>query len=119
MTLANDFLSAAGLGALPETVKPQYLRHCHEELQHAVGSRLANDMSEEQLDEFQALADGPPKVALAWLHINFPHYPHVVREEITALRSRLTLQAPELLALELAFHAGSTGNGHQTSTTTS
>lgn len=105
MQVNDHFLTDVGLDALPEAVKPAYLRRVYEDLTHSIGMRLARDMTEEQLEEFDALRDGPRCVAVAWLHINFPSYPRVVAEEFAAARRRLADQAPQILALELALQA--------------
>ncbi|MCP9491662.1 MAG: DUF5663 domain-containing protein [Solirubrobacteraceae bacterium MAG38_C4-C5] len=105
MQLNDDFLKRVGLGDLPEAVKPAYLRRVREELQFNVGTRIAGDMTEEQLEEFEALRDGPRRIAYAWLHINFPAYHRIVSEELAAACRRLADQAPTILALELAVHS--------------
>ena len=53
--LDDNLLRELGLGALPPQEKNRMLAHIYETLEMRVGMRLAEGMSDQQLDEFEAL----------------------------------------------------------------
>ncbi len=66
--LDDDFLASVGLSALPSEQKPAMLRHIYETLELRVGMKLAEQMSEQQLDEFEGFIDRKDDAgALKWL----------------------------------------------------
>ncbi|MFC1432615.1 DUF5663 domain-containing protein [Streptacidiphilus sp. N1-3] len=82
-----------------------------------VGTRLAAQMTDAQLSEFELIYGGGDSsaAALSWLQTNFPSYPEVVREVFAVLYRELKEQAGEVLAaLRLARESGSSG-AHQLS----
>lgn len=56
--LDNDFLVTMGLGNLPVDEKNRLLQMIYERLEMNVGMRLAEKMSDQQLDEFERFMDG-------------------------------------------------------------
>lgn len=65
--LNNDFLVSIGLGDLPAEDKQKMLQHIYETLELRVGMRLAKQMSDEQLDEFEKFVDGDIEYARQYL----------------------------------------------------
>jgi hypothetical protein len=58
----------------------------HAELEMRVGSTLAEEMTNVQLDEFEAVFDAKDdEAALAWLEQNMPHYKQVVADQFEKL----------------------------------
>jgi hypothetical protein len=54
----------------------------YNELERRVGNTLANEMTDEQLDEFDAILDSKDDDAgIEWLEQNMPHYKQVVSEQ--------------------------------------
>ena len=97
--LDNDFLTSLGLGALPVDEKNKLLQHIYETLEMRVGMRLAEKMTDQQLDEFESFIDRNDEPgALKWLETNFPNYKDVVAEELEKLRTEVTTAAPQILA---------------------
>jgi hypothetical protein len=96
--LDDKLLHELGLGDLPATEKNKMLAHIYETLELRVGMRLAEQMSDEQLDEFEGFIDRNDEPgALKWLETNFPDYKKVVADELEKLKAEVKAQAPQIL----------------------
>ncbi len=99
LKLDNALLDELGLGSLPEAEKQLLLRQIYEKLEMNVGMRLADQMSNEQLDAFEKFVDAnDDKGAFQWLETNFPNYKMVVNEEFEKLKAEIRAVAPQILA---------------------
>ena len=99
LKLDNSLLQELGLGALPDSEKQLLLRQIYERLEMNVGMRLADQMSNEQLDAFEKFVDAnDDKGAFQWLESNFPNYKDVVNEEFEKLKHEIRSVAPQILA---------------------
>lgn len=97
--LDNSLLEELGLGSLPTEEKNRMLSHIYETLEMRVGMKLAEKMSNEQLDEFEAFIDRNDEAgALKWLETNFPNYKDVVAQELNALKEEIKANAPQIVA---------------------
>ncbi|MDQ2972971.1 MAG: DUF5663 domain-containing protein [bacterium] len=97
--LDNEFLVTLGLGALPADEKNKMLAHIYETLEMRVGMKLAEQMSDDQLKEFEKFIDMNDEAgALKWLESNFPDYKNVVAAELEKLKTEITQVAPQILA---------------------
>jgi predicted RNA-binding Zn ribbon-like protein len=97
--LDENLLRELGLGALPATEKNRMLSHIYETLEMRVGMKLAEQMTNEQLDEFEAFIDRNDEAgALKWLETNFPNYKQVVADQLEALKAEVKAAAPQILA---------------------
>lgn len=97
--LDNAFLEELGLGALPPVEKNKMLAHIYETLEMRVGMKLAEQMSNEQLDEFESYINAQDEAgALKWLETNFPDYKKVVAEELEKLKAEISQVAPQIVA---------------------
>jgi hypothetical protein len=102
--LDNDFLQSLGLGGLPVDEKNRLLQMIYERLEMNVGMRLAEKMSDQQLDEFEGFIDRNDEGgALKWLETNFPNYKDVVAEELEKLKGEVQASAPQILAAAQTF----------------
>jgi hypothetical protein len=96
--LDNAFLEELGLGTLPAVEKNKMLAHIYETLEMRVGMRLAEQMSNEQLDEFESYINRQDEAgALKWLESNFPNYKQVVAEELEKLKGEISQVAPQIV----------------------
>lgn len=114
--LDKNLLEELGLGALPDAEKDKFLRHIYETLEMRVGTRLAERMSDQQLDEFEAFIDSNDEAgAFHWLETNFPNYKQVVAEEFEKLKNEIKAVSQDILAASLAQQQGqqSGGTGEQ------
>lgn len=101
--LDDALLQELGLGTLPPAEKNKMLAHIYETLELRVGMKLAEQMSDEQLDEFEAFIDKNDEAgALRWLETNFPNYKQVVADELEKLKSEIKTQAPQILEATMA-----------------
>ena len=95
----DSTLDELGLGSLTSAEKQKMLGHIRETLELRVGTKLADQMSEAQLDEFEQFIDSNDQTAaLKWLETNFPRYPEVVQTEFEALKTEIKRDAPKILA---------------------
>ncbi len=97
--LDDNLLKELGLGSLPPTEKNKMLSHIYETLEMRVGMKLAEQMTNEQLDEFEAYIDRNDEAgALKWLETNFPNYKQVVAEQLEGLKSEIKQVAPQIVS---------------------
>ena len=96
--LDDNLLRELGLGDLPAAEKNKMLAHIYETLELRVGMKLAEQMSDQQLDEFEAFIDRNDEAgALKWLETNFPDYKKVVADELEKLKGEIKAQAPQIM----------------------
>lgn len=101
--LDDNLLQELGLGTLPATEKNKMLAHIYETLELRVGMKLAEQMTDAQLDEFEGFIDRNDEAgALKWLETNFPDYKKVVADELDRLKSEIKAQAPAIVQATLA-----------------
>ena len=97
--LDDNLLKELGLGELPAVEKNKMLGHIYETLEMRVGMKLAEQMTNEQLDEFESYIDKNDEAgALKWLETNFPNYKQVVAEELEKLKTEVKQAAPQIVA---------------------
>lgn len=101
--LDEDLLKELGLGSLPPAEKNKMLAHIYETLELRVGMKLAEKMTDAQLDEFEKFIDSNDEAgALHWLETNFPNYKDVVAEELEKLKGEIKTQAPQIVEATMA-----------------
>jgi hypothetical protein len=102
LKLDNNLLEELGLGSLPEAQKRQMLQHIYDTLELRVGTQLANQMTDKQLEEFEKFIDSGGDAnqaqALQWLESNLPNYKDVVQQTFDALKLEVKGMASQLLA---------------------
>lgn len=97
--LDDNLLKELGLGDLPPQEKNTMLRHIYETLEMRVGMKLAEQMTNEQLDEFEGFIDRNDEAgALKWLETNFPDYKQVVASELENLKNEIKASAAQIVA---------------------
>lgn len=72
--LDDNLLQELGLGSLPAAEKNKMLAHIYETLELRVGMRLAEQMTDQQLDEFEGFIDGNLDHARNYLNTNVPSW---------------------------------------------
>lgn len=106
LKIDNTLLVEIGLDSLPEAEKNSFLKHVYETLEMRVGIRLADQMTNEQLDEFEQYFEAKDDAgAFKWLETNFPNYKDIVQEEFDKLKSEVAQSAPQILAASQAAAA--------------
>jgi len=97
--LDDNLLAELDLHALPVEEKRNLLRHIYETLEMRVGTTLAQQMTDAQLDEFEGFINNNDEAgALHWLETNFPNYKDVVASEFERLKNEVRQAAPQILA---------------------
>ncbi|MDL2363598.1 MAG: DUF5663 domain-containing protein [Patescibacteria group bacterium] len=103
LKIDNTLLVEIGLGSLPDSEKNSFLKHVYETLEMRVGIRLADQMTNEQLDEFERYFEAKDDAgAFKWLETNFPNYKEIVQEEFDKLKAEVAQTAPQILAASQA-----------------
>src|ERR1700759_463503 len=114
LKIDNSLLEEIGLGGLPETEKNSFLKHIYETLEMRVGIRLADQMSNEQLDEFEQYFEAKDDAgAFKWLETNFPNYKEIVQQEFDKLKTEVGQSAPQILAASQANQANQVNQANQ------
>jgi len=97
--LDDNLLTELGLQSLPAEDKKALLRHIYETLEMRVGTTLARQMTDAQLDEFESFINNNDEAgALRWLETNFPNYKDVVAQEFEVLKAEVRQSAPQIMA---------------------
>src|SRR6185503_19754195 len=105
--LDDNLLRELGLGDLPAAEKNKMLAHIYETLELRVGMKLAEQMSDAQLDEFESFIDRNDEAgALKWLETNFPDYKQVVADELEKLKAEIKQQAPQIIQATMSEQTG-------------
>jgi hypothetical protein len=106
LKLDNTLLDELGLGSLSEDQKRAMLQHIYETLELRVGTDLANQMTDQQLEDFEKFIDNGGDAnqaqALQWLEANLPHYKDVVNRVFEELKTEIKNMAPQILASSAA-----------------
>lgn len=99
LKIDESLLAEIGLANLPPAEKTSLLKHIYETLEMRVGMRLADQMSNAQLDEFERFFNAQDDAgAFHWLETNFPNYKDIVAEEYQKLKAEIAQSAPQILA---------------------
>jgi predicted RNA-binding Zn ribbon-like protein len=99
LRIDNNLLDELGLANLPAEEKANFLKHIYETLEMRVGMRLADQMTNEQLDEFETFYNAKDDAgAFRWLETNFPNYKDIVADEFQKLKGEIASSAPQILA---------------------
>ncbi|MDO8592089.1 MAG: DUF5663 domain-containing protein [bacterium] len=105
--LDDNLLQQLGLGTLPPAEKNKMLAHIYETLELRVGMKLAEQMTDAQLDEFEKFIDSNNEAgALKWLETNFPNYKQVVADELEKLKAEIKEQAPSIVEATMSELGG-------------
>ena len=101
--LDDNLLKELGLGELLSEEKNKMLAHIYETLELRVGMKLAEKMTDAQLDDFEGYIDrNDEEGALKWLETNFPNYKDTVAEELNKLKEEIKAQAPAIMESTIA-----------------
>ena len=103
--LDDNLLTELGLAALPAEEKRALLKQIYETLEMRVGTTLARQMTDAQLDEFEGfITRNDEQGALQWLESNFPNYKEVVSQEFEVLKGEVRQAAPQILSSVTTHH---------------
>lgn len=91
--LDEKFLDDIGLSGLPEEQRRPFLQHIYEQLEYQVGISLSDGLSDDQLDEFEAIIDHNPEVVTAWLYAKLPEFR--TNEDYLKIKANIEQQATQ------------------------
>jgi len=101
LKLDNNLLDELGLSGLPEDQKRAMLQHIYDTLELRVGTNLANQMTDRQLEEFEKFiddgGDANQAQALQWLEMNLPNYKQVVNDVFEELKQEIKQMASQIM----------------------
>jgi len=99
LKIDDNLLKELGLNALPVDERNKLLSQIYETLELRVGMKLAENMNDEQLDEFEKFIDTNDEAgALKWLESNFPNYKQVVADELEKLKNEIRKDSEKILS---------------------
>ena len=99
LKIDESLLQELGLASLPQAEKTSLLKHIYETLEMRVGMRLADQMTNQQLDEFERFFNAQDDAgAFHWLETNFPNYKEIVADEFEKLKKEIAASVPQILA---------------------
>lgn len=99
LKIDDNLLKELGLNELPVDERNKLLAQIYETLELRVGMKLAESMSDEQLDEFEKFIDtNNESGALKWLETNFPNYKQVVADELDKLKLEIKKDSEKILS---------------------
>lgn len=99
LALDDNFLNDLGLGGASPEQKQAFVQRILETLQLRVGTRLGEELTEEQVDEFETMtpSENDPQEVVAqkqqlmeeWLKANHPNHEDVIAQELEKLKQEL------------------------------
>ena len=97
MALIDErFMAEVGLEEMPAAEKQAFMEQATEELEVRVGQQISQNLTSEQLQEFEQI-QGTPAVA-AWLDRNAPNFREVVMSVFTSFKQEVMAQRQQILA---------------------
>lgn len=98
MQLDNNWLAQQGITGLSDDDARSLLQYVYSELEMRVGMKLSENLSDDQLKEFEELANsGDDQRQLEWLETNCPQYKDVVRQQLEQLGRELRENRDKIL----------------------
>lgn len=87
MEFDENFLQEMGLSSMPEDQKKAFLEYVEEELEVRIGERIAQGLTEVQLNQFDQITDQAE--AAKWLEVNRPDYRDIVNRTIDEMKEEI------------------------------
>lgn len=95
MEFDENFLQEMGLSSMPEEQKKAFLEYVEEELEVRIGERIAQGLTEVQLNQFDQITDQAE--AAKWLEINRPDYRDIVNRTIDEMKEEIRANHDKLV----------------------
>lgn len=98
LQLDKNWLGQQGITGLADEDVQSLLQYVYSELEMRVGMKLSENLTDDQLREFEQLAvSGDDQKQLAWLETNCPNYKEVVKQQLDQLGSELREHSDKIL----------------------
>lgn len=99
ISLDIALLEELGVSEMMSDDQRLLLEHLYGELEQRVGKALSEGLSDDQLEEFEALIDASDDEGSSrWLEENRPDYRDVVAAQFASLKAEVRAQSAEILA---------------------
>ena len=95
MKFDDEFLASVGLKQMPESQKEGFLKYVREEVEVRVGEKVCEGLSEDEISELEACADG--EETLIWLEKNRPNFREVIDEVVESVKTAIVKNAERIL----------------------
>lgn len=95
MRVDDEFMEEVGLGAMPAEEKQAFMQHAEEELQVRVGQGIGAELTDEQMEEFDAIND--LKEVKVWLEQNAPNYRETVKRIYENFKQEILAERKSIL----------------------
>lgn len=92
----EEFMAEVGLAEMPPAEKQAFMEQATEELEVRVGQRISEELTPEQLDEFERLQDSA--LVASWLNQNAPNFREVVVQVFQNFKQEILAQRQQILA---------------------
>ncbi len=95
MRIDDVFMKEVGLGEMPDDERQAFMDHAEEELEVRVGHAVSQELSEQQLRDFEEIDEGGQ--AAAWLKINVPNFREIVSNVVQGFKDELITERARIL----------------------
>lgn len=97
MRIDDEFMKEVGLAEMPEAEKQEFMKHAQEELEVRVGQGIGAGMTDEQMEEFEAITD--LDAAAAWLDQNAPDFRETAAHVYETFKQELIAERQNILGV--------------------
>lgn len=95
MRIDDVFMEEVGLNEMPDGERQVFMDHAEEELEVRVGHAVSQELSAEQLRDFEEIEEGGQ--AAAWLKINVPNFREIVQTVVQSFKNELIAERTRIL----------------------
>lgn len=95
MRIDEAFMEEVGLSGMPDGERQAFMDHAEEELEVRVGRAVGQELSEQQLKDFEDIDEGGQ--ATAWLKINVPNFREIVQGVVQSFKDELMAERARIL----------------------
>lgn len=95
MRIDDVFMEEVGLNEMPDGERQAFMDHAEEELEVRVGHAVSQELSAEQLRDFEEIEEGSQ--AAAWLKINVPNFREIVQTVVQSFKNELIAERTRIL----------------------
>ena len=96
MKFDDEFLNSVGLKLMPESQRAGFLSYVQEEVEVRVGEKVCDGLSEREISELEACADG--EETLNWLNEHRPNFREMIDEVVESVKAAIRKNADRILA---------------------
>lgn len=95
MRIDDVFMKEVGLNEMPDGERQAFMDHAEEELEVRVGHAVSQELSAQQLKDFEEIEEGGQ--AAAWLKINVPNFREIVQTVVQSFKNELIAERTRIL----------------------